>query len=379
MKPCTLSCIAAKTGAFALPLFYDFHEKPLYLCADVTAGDRLKVTLCDAHTALFVNGVLADEEWPCGTLDFARLLTEGSFTVTDGADIFALPLRSGLSAEELRLPGVNVGDCMPFSGADGRYHLYWLYDRHHHTSKWGRGAHQWAHASTDDLVHWEEHPMAVSITEPYEGSICTGSTIVAEGEGKHYCWYAIRMVDGSPARITYSVSDDGFAYTKSGTFFTLPKCYHTPSARDPKVIFLDGAYHMFVTTTRLETGCGCLAHLVSENADMHSYTDLGPIMEWTNGDQPECPDYFAFGGRYYLVWSIGGRAHYAYADTPFGEHGWTHAENILDCGSVPKAAICPWDGTLVFTGFVGEGGYAGHIIMKRAEQKEDGTLELTEL
>ncbi len=376
MKPCTLHCNATETGAFALPLHYSFSEKPLCLRADVTAGDRLTVTLSDAHIALFVNGTLADEEWPCGDLDFARLLREVDFTQTDGVDLPPQPQRRGISAEDLRLPGVNVGDCMPFAGVDGRYHLYWLYDRHHHTSKWGRGAHQWAHASTDDLVHWDEHPMAVAITEPYEGSICTGSTIAAEG--KHYCWYAIRMADGSPARITYSVSDDGFAYEKSGQFFTLPDCYHTPSARDPKVSFLCGRYHMFVTTTRLETGNGCLAHLVSAHADMHDFADLGPIMEWTNGDQPECPDYFAFGGKYYLVWSIGGKARYAFSDTPFGEHGWTHAENILDCGSVPKAAVCPWNGALVFTGFVGEGGYAGHIIMKRAEQKEDGTLWLAE-
>ncbi len=378
MKPCTLHFKVKENGTFAPTFYYSYNpEAPLYLRSDVAAGDVCDITLTDAHIALYVNGNLTDEEWPCGNLDFSRLQDEYDFTVTDGAVNPALPQRTGISAEALRLPGVHVGDCMPFSGTDGRYHLYWLYDRHHHTSKWGRGAHQWAHASTDDLVHWNEHPMAVAITQPYEGSICTGSTIAAEG--KHYCWYAIRMTDGSPARITYSVSDDGFHYEKSDVFFTLPDCYHGPSARDPKVICMDGKYHMFVTTTRLETGCGCLAHLISDHADMKDCIDLGPIMEWKNGDQPECPDYFAFGGKYYLVWSICGRAHYAYADTPFGEEGWSFAENILDCGSVPKAAVCPWNGELVFTGFVGEGGYAGHILMKRAVQAEDGVLTLYDL
>jgi len=46
--------------------------------------------------------------------------------------------------------GLNtgVGDVMPFSH-DGTFHLFYLFDRRGHESKWGLGAHQWA-ACFDD-------------------------------------------------------------------------------------------------------------------------------------------------------------------------------------------------------------------------------------
>lgn len=89
------------------------------------------------------------------------------------------------------------------------------------------------------------------------------------------------------------------------------------------------------------------------------------------------------GGYYYLVWSIGGRAHYAYSSDPFGESGWIIPEdNIIDCGSMPKSALAPsgkWKGERIFVGFESEGGYAGHFAMKRAAQAADGRLILTDM
>lgn len=374
--------IEIKTGdRLSISLYYSFRDNPLVLTADATAGDEAKLLLTDAHIVLYIGGKLCDEEWCCGELSIDSLDGGGFiFTLEESCEKFELPIRKDLSAEGLRLEGVNIGDCMPFSDPenDGAYHLFWLYDRHHHCSKWGLGAHQWAHASTKDLIHWDEHPMAVAITEQYEGSICTGSAI-RDGDS-FYAWYAIRMSDGSPARLTSAVSEDGDNYVKTGKFFTLPERYHRSSARDPKIVKYDGKYHMMVTTTLLATGNGCLAHLVSEHADMSSFTDLGPIIEWGSGDQPECPDYFIMNEYHYLVWSIGGRARYAFSRSPFGEGGWTVPEdNQLVCGNVPKSAVCPWNGERVFMGFVGENGYGGHLIMKRTIFHEDGRIELAEI
>ncbi|MBQ2277137.1 MAG: glycosyl hydrolase, partial [Clostridia bacterium] len=269
---------------------------------------------------------------------------------------------------------VNIGDTIPFSDdsadSDGRYHLFYLYDRHHHGSKWGLGAHQWAHVSTADFVTWDEHPMAVGITEPWEGSICTGS-IVRAGD-KFYAWYAVRMSDGSPARMTCAVSEDNAHFVKSGKYFTLPAGYEPSSARDPKVVEMDGKFHMFVTTTRLESGSGCLAHLVSDTADFAQFEDCGTILEWNDGNQPECPDWFAMGEYYYLIYSIGGYARYRYSKSPFD--GWiTPAEDNIPCGRVPKAACL--GNQRIFAGFVTDHGYADDVIFVETIQKEDGTLD----
>ncbi len=357
---------------------YDFRENPLTLTASAAPGDTVSLTVRPHRIELRVNGALLDEEWPCGNLgeltpvsgDFVPAVTE---IAPECPAQLPFVTRAGIRTDEIRLPGVNIGDCIPFSDntpdGDGKYHLFYLYDRHHHRSKWGLGAHQWAHVSTADFVTWDEHPMAVGVTEPWEGSICTGS-IVRAGD-KFYAWYAVRMSDGSPARMTCAVSDDNAHFVKSGEYFTLPAAYEPTSARDPKVVELDGKFHMFVTTTLLESRNGCLAHLVSDTADFAQFEDCGTILEWDDGNQPECPDWFAMGDYYYLIYSIGGYARYRYSKSPFDD--WIKPEDDrIPCERVPKAA---WLGNrCIFAGFLAEGGYAGDVIFAEALPQADGTL-----
>ena len=157
---------------------------------------------------------------------------------------------------------------MPFADGDV-YHLFYLKDRRQHKSKWGKGAHQFAHISTSDMIHWEEHPVAVEITHQWEGSLCTGSVI--KKDGRYYAFYAVRMVDGSSARVSWAESEDCIHFTKSEKYFTLTKPYETTSVRDPEVFLgADGRYHMLLTTTweeeETERG-GCLAHMVSDDLE----------------------------------------------------------------------------------------------------------------
>lgn len=365
-------------------LFYSFKPEPLVLNAPAKLGDKVELVLRSYRIELYVNEQLMDEEWCCGEIDLSKEIG-GDFEIRLSDNITEHTeneLRSGLTIEALRRYGVNVGDCMPFTDDDGVFHIFWLYDRHHHHSKWGLGAHQWAHASSKDLISWDEHPMAVGITDPLEGSICTGSVLHAE-DG-YRAWYTVRMSDGSPARISCAVSDNDRDYVKTDKYFVLPERYHRPSARDPKAILYDGKYHLLLTTTDLTNGKGCLAHLVSDHPDMSDFKDLGPILTWEDGNQPECPDWFEMDGHYYLVWSIGGKAHYAFSKDPFGECGWTIPENnIIDCGSVPKSALiltdCKYKGERIFVGFIPENGYAGRFILKKTIKAEDGILTFAEL
>jgi hypothetical protein len=73
-----------------------------------------------------------------------------------------------------------VGDCIPFCH-DGVYHLFYLLDENHHQGLGGMGGHQWAHATTSDLVHWQHHPLALAIDEEWERSICTGTPYFHDG------------------------------------------------------------------------------------------------------------------------------------------------------------------------------------------------------
>ena len=368
--------IEAFDGILNVSVQYDYDRKPLSLNGEIKIGDRVEIILLKYRIELYINGNQKDEEWPAGDRLFAiddvfmpDMNVEVSEYLEKSDDLPAV-IASFENAEGWYPgDGVFVGDCMPYR-KDDEYHVLYLKDRHHHKSKWGLGAHQWEHISTRDLKKWQMHPMAVPITDSTEGSICTGSWI--KNDDKEYLYYTVRMGKGIPAPIRRSVSNDGYHFEKDMEFgFTVSDQYHKASARDPKVVKgEDGLFHMFLTTSLIEEGKGCLAHYVSR--DMEKWEDFGdPIYIAPSTDQSECPDYFQYHGKYYLISSLKGRAHYMVSDKPF-ENFVMPDEPIIPCSSVPKCA--EWNGKLIFTGFKGIGGYGGAMTFKAATSKENGEL-----
>ena len=350
----------------------------LTLFADKTG----EMTLCfgGARLVLYRGRELCDEEWPVGRTPDALYLKSGRVTVTEGCKPDDEHLEKGDERSFSDIPSFrpegtdsSCGDCMPFSDPkDGKYRLFFLYDRRHHHSKYGLGAHQWAQISTSDGRIWHTEPMAVGITEQWEGSICTGSVI--EREGVYYAFYAVRMCDGSPAKLTFAKSTDCRHFTKAGKYFSLSAPYEPVSARDPKLFRTDdGVFHMLVTTS--VGGTGALAHLTS--GDLENWDQKDPfILAGKDTDQPECSDWFHMGDRYYLVFSLGGAARYRISENPDGP--WIEPPGggiVVDRSfRVPKAARL--GGKTVFAGFVLDPGcgYGGHIELYEAFQNPDGTL-----
>lgn len=363
-------------GVLTADVQYDFNRRPLRLSAEVKDGDSVEIVLLEHRIELYVNGVIADEEWPAG----ARLLAHTDEFITNARlDVSECSERteacprviSRFENAEGWYPGngVFVGDCMPYV-RDGEYHVLYLKDRHHHGSKWNLGAHQWEHISTCDFREWKIHPMAVPITSSSEGSVCTGSWI-REGE-KEYLFYTIRRGSGLPAPIRRSISRDGYVFQKDEDFsFTISERYTPSTARDPKIIKGDdGLFHMLLTTRLAKEERGCLAHYVSR--DLDSWCDTGtPIYISPDRTEPECPDYIVYKGRYYLIYSLRGVAHYLISDSPFD--GWREPKDpVIPCESVPKGAV--WGERLVFTGFKPMGGYAGSMTFRSAVASDDGEL-----
>ena len=212
-----------------------------------------------------------------------------------------------------------VGDCMPFFH-DGTYHLYYLLDEEHHCALGGLGGHQWAHASSTDLVHWTHHPLAIPITEDWEGSICTGSTFFHEGT--YYGFYATRTRQRKQ-HLSLAVSQDGVNFRKTvPNLASPPEGYSAYHYRDPFVFREEesGLFHL-LATARLEGHAvpdrgGCLAHLVS--ADLNAWDLAEPFLIPGYPGSPECPDYFEWNGWYYLIFSSGLTAHYRMSRDPLG-------------------------------------------------------------
>ena len=373
--------ISAVDGALCVSVKYDYNERSLELRGEVKTGDKARLVLLEHRIELYINDTIVDEEWPYGERLFElgdKLdLGENAYISPyfDKKETLSAVISSFECAEGWRPDdGSFVGDCMPYV-RDGEYHIFYLKDRHHHKSKWGMGAHQWAHISTVDFKTWSVHPMAVEITDKEEGSICTGSWI-RKGDTE-YLYYTVRRANGLPALIKRSVSSDGYHFEKDKDFcFTVSEKYHAPSARDPKV-FLgdDGLFHMLLTTSLVEEDRGCLAHYVS--ADMEKWDECEePMFVSPNKGQPECPDYFKYNGKYYLVFTLPGKAQYMVSDKPFVGFAPPSTSGV-ECAGVPKGA--EWNGKLVFVGFKAVDGYAGTMIFKSATSLDSGELIFEEL
>lgn len=383
------SCAAFYCGRETLEVRVSTYTRETPLILRAPLGERpepFALVWRGCRVELLQNGIVADEEWPIGEcLKGGRVrlrdggpLTFSGFTDAPEPKAVSRPLPRGAQYYAPVQGSYNVGDCMPFYH-DGVYHAYFLKDRHSHESKWKLGAHQFAHISSKDLIHWEEHPLAVPITHDWEGSICTGSFLFAKG--KYYAFYAVRMSDKTSAKLTWATSEDGIRFEKSERYFSLREPYETTSARDPEV-FLgeDGRYHMLVTTDLTQGApagrAGCLAHLVS--GDLEEWEQLEPFYVPCYTDQPECADYFSWNGWYYLIFSNYGCAKYRYSRSPFGP--WEKpGEEVLDglLYRVPKTAAYR-GGRRIACGFLANAAdgesYAGNMVFRELIQNPDGTL-----
>jgi beta-fructofuranosidase len=388
----------------------DYRSEPLVVGAPLTALARLKkhsflLRYEGYRLDLFYDGVLVDQEWPTGTvqtgedprLEFSSLVAQVSIwnsaladstiiSLNDGAEKVARDADLLLGPEPLNVQysrprgyNTNAGDAMPFYH-DGTFHLFFLLDRRQHHSKWGLGAHQWAHISSTDLVHWTYYPIALPIEHEWEGSICTGSVIF--NAGRYYAHYATRMPDRSE-RLGVAESEDGVHFRK-----TLPTPFAEPSApfihgpnRDP-FVFKDGdKFHMLVTAAIADGGAGksegALEHLVSD--DLSQWAVAGePFLRSGSQAQPECSDLFRWGDWYYLLFSLNGTTYYRMSKSALGP--WSTPESqILDGpeAKVMKAAEFK-GGRRLLVGFVQhDNRYGGDLVFRELLQEKDGSLGTT--
>ncbi|MBI4604140.1 MAG: hypothetical protein HY721_19455 [Planctomycetes bacterium] len=386
----------------------DFKDRPLRVEVPVSRIDPGRwhdaiARFSGAKLEFFVDGILVDEEWPIGSLRqgnrepcligaesvngavkarfrgrvdhaalWSRAIADDEIAVLSGGkaeiarrDEEILGKRSArLAYWKPRGHNASLGDCMPFFH-DGRFHLYYLFDRRHHGSKWGLGAHQWAHVSTTDLVRWEEHPLAIPITEPWEGSICTGSVFFHEG--KYYGHYAVRMPDGRQ-HLAVAVSRDAIRFEKAQPHpLASPRPGYDPMHyRDPAV-FKDpatGLFHMLVTARLTDGRDGCIAHLISE--DLKAWKLSEPFL--VPGRVTDCPDWFEWNGWYYLL------AEHVYwiSRQPLGP--WAQPKpNRLDVLYVPKTAAFTGNRRL-YVSWLPDGGWGGNAVFRELLQHSDGTL-----
>ena len=358
-----------------------------------------------ANLELFVDGVLADEEWGYGPLyrfeppfligagwergrlrtgfhgqvDYValwdRALSDAEIAGLSGGAAAAAQRAVEILGPEQPVPhywrprGYNVyaGDCMLLWDG-GRLHLFYLFDRRHHTSKWNLGAHQYAHLSTTDLVEWQRHPLAIPLSHTWECAIGTGDFI--HHAGRYYAFYTdcggrcqFEDKPHTGSGVFRAVSDDGIHYRKDPVPVVPPSatgCADCSIFHDPA----SGRFHL-LTQDRDEDGKPLVAHYQS--------TDLSA---WRRQPQPflaagtmgACPHlftwndwyYFAMGNRLWQARSLAG---------PWQEQ---HPAPLAGL-NYPKTA--PFAGNrLLAAGWIGHAGWGGDLLFRELVQFADGSL-----
>lgn len=398
--------VSQEKSLVAFSLKTDYKDEPLIVAVPVAMLEkehdrRLLLRYRKNALDLYLNGVLVDQEWPLGevmtgdhpyldlqpnhpsiaimgtpaTDEQIEAANGGAKKIATRANLILGPQPEFVQYSRPRGWNTNAGDAMPYFH-DGVFHLYYLLDRRQHHSKWGLGAHQWAHISSADLIHWTHYPVALGIDYDWEGSICTGSVFF--NGGKYYAFYATRMRDRSE-HLAMAVGDDALHFKKmlpSQFAEPQPPYVHGPN-RDPFVFQAEGKFHMLVTAA-IPAGDGktegALEHLTSTDL-AHWAVEPQPFLLSGTQEQPECSDLFPWRSWYYLLYSLSGVTHYKTAKSPLGP--WTKPENdILDGPEaiVMKAAAFR-DDRFLTTGFLQhDNRYGGDLVFRELIQEQDGSL-----
>ena len=246
---------------------------PLAMLKKPEGEHDIVLNFCGVRWAMYVDGELLDNDFPYGYPRWAARNTwKLNAEYVEQADLYLpaiKPTKKQAAAPRLAPvqywtpPGHNswVGDVATFFH-QGRYHVFYLYDRRHHRSKFGNGAHYFEHLSTSDFKTWIEHEAATPLEAQWE---CIGTGTPFVFDGKFCIGYGLhteriypdekttlpaqlayikangrtgtfnRSAPGAPIGATYSVSGDGVTnFKKTSRFFhpcRNPSVYRDPSGK----------------------------------------------------------------------------------------------------------------------------------------------------
>ena len=175
---------------------------------------------------------------------------------------------------------------------NGTYHLFFQHNRF----GWSGGGAHWGHATSADLVHWEEQPIALYPTKMFDW-IFSGSAVVDHQNSSGF------GSKGNPPLVavyTEFTVGEALAYSlDNGQSFTVyknnPVLTHEYSGRDPKVFWYEPGKHWVMVIYDEKPNCNEEGvTVIKKSFDIHTSTDL---KSWkyqsTIDDLFECPELFS--------------------------------------------------------------------------------------
>lgn len=181
----------------------------------------------------------------------------------------------------------------------GRFHAF--FQHYPHAPRWGQM--HWGHAVSDDLINWEELPIALYPDMPYDnapnGGCFSGSAIVKDN--RMYIFYTSVSEDqGQTQSLAYT--DDGITFHKyeGNPIIDTNPMGSNDDFRDPKVFKYKNEYRMVVGAGfRLEG-----AILLYKSKDLINWEYQGKLIDDDRfGGVIECPNLFEVDGKWVLMFS----------------------------------------------------------------------------
>jgi len=368
---------------------------PLAMLEKPAGEHKVVLNFSGVRWTMYVDGELLDNDFPFGYPQWAARNTwkldpeyvkQAAFYVPAIAPTRKLAPKPNVAhVHYWTPPGHNcwVGDVATFFH-QGRYHVFYLYDRRHHASKFGKGAHYFEHLSTADFKTWTEHEAATPIEEQWE-CIGTGTPFVFDGKfcigyglhtGRIYpdektTWpaqwdylkknghtgeFRRATTPGVPAGSTYSFSSDGVSEFKKSQIMFHP-CQNPSVYTDP------------TGKLRLLANAGSKGMWESESVD-GGWRCIRPDFP-PGGD---CTFYFRWGRFDYIIggfrnlWSKP-------ADAPDSAYEDVVGQgfDFYDGLNVPAITEIP-GGRFLMSGWTHIRGWGGNLVIRELLQFPDGRI-----
>ncbi len=286
----------------------------------------------------------------------------------------------------------------------GRYHMFHQYNPQ--GAIWGNM--NWAHATSPDMLHWHQEPIALSPTPGGcdEDGVFSGSAVLDNGTPT-LIYTGVARPSGNDATLRDGVhtwrETQCLAIAKDNDLRTWKKLadpvipapppgLQVTGFRDP-MLWREGEKWMLVLGSGIRDKGGAI--LLYSSPDLRHWTYLHPLLEGVpsgknaanpvdTGDMWECPDFFPIGDKHVLLISTMGKVRWkvgTYANQRFTPE----KEGIVDWGSYYAAkTMLDRDGNRILWGWIPESlpdaeliaaGWDGAMSLPRAlSVNKDGEL-----
>lgn len=180
----------------------------------------------------------------------------------------------------------------------GQYHAFF---QHNPEDATPNGKMHWGHAVSEDLINWEELPIAIFPNCSYDSNGCWSGSAVVKDDILYLFYTSLREGDSKQTQ-SLVISYDGINFSK---YENNPIISDFPidgsnDFRDPKVTLIRDTYYMVIGSGK--DGVGKILLYKSQN--LFNWEYVGVLFSGEEfGNVLECPDFSKYGDKYLLIFS----------------------------------------------------------------------------